>query len=190
MPGPGLYDYGAPEPQRNDQEPAPPPMGGDWVATKLRPIGFNLALTALNREDCYKFFGFSSAEAARTAFDRIEFRVIYAGGPYVDSSGGTPPTNPPPAQNPLGTNVVQVNYDYNWLDFTHVRAWDVATNAWVVVDFAQQFARNIELQTLTGSQLLTLILLHEFRHTPAGGNAPQETDRKAFNLPIYEACVK
>jgi hypothetical protein len=39
------------------------------------------------------------------------------------------------------------------------------------------------------SQLAALILLHEFEHSPAGGNAPQELDNKAFNLPIYQNCI-
>jgi len=45
---------------------------------------------------------------------------------------------------------------------------------------------------MTTADLAVLILLHEFRHTPLGGNAPQETSDEfiKYNAPIYENCLK
>jgi len=59
------------------------------------------------------------------------------------------------------------------------------------VSFNYLAAENAELgANMTTSQITALILLHEFEHTPAGGNAPQESSNAAFNTPIYNNCIK
>jgi len=67
---------------------------------------------------------------------------------------------------------VQINYGYSWFDFSNVPAQNVTTGLPTTFNYLQ--AENIQLGTdMTTSQLEALILLHEFKHTPAGGNAPQ-----------------
>ena len=68
-------------------------------------------------------------------------------------------------------------------------AVNVATGAKQTVDYVGVVNRALEVQ-MTTADLAVLILLHEFRHTPLGGNAPQETNFKEYNLPIYEQCLK
>jgi hypothetical protein len=85
---------------------------------------------------------------------------------------------------------VQINYGYSWFDFSNVPAQNVTTGLPTTFNYLQ--AENIQLGTdMTTSQLEALILLHEFKHTPAGGNAPQEAGsaNNAFNPPIYHYCI-
>ena len=67
--------------------------------------------------------------------------------------------------------------------------WNVMGRAMQTFDYVAVVNRALEVQ-MTTADLAVLILLHEFRHTPLGGNAPQETNFKEYNLPICEKCVR
>lgn len=67
--------------------------------------------------------------------------------------------------------------------------WNVMGRAMQTFDYVAVVNRALEVQRTT-ADLAVLILLHEFRHTPLGGNAPQETNFKEYNLPICEKCVR
>jgi hypothetical protein len=146
----------------------------------------------LERENCYKLFGFKSDAEAQRAFSKVEFRAADLGRLKVTSGpDGTVQVargTPPPAVTT--GNVVTINTSYNWFTF-RVDAVNVATGAMQTFDYVA--AANNELGTeMTTADLAVLILLHEFRHTRLGGNVPQEKtgDFKDYNLPIYEKCIK
>jgi hypothetical protein len=164
--------------------------GGGGSGSGAGPAGVNGARLDLGRATCYQYFGFSSAAAAQAAFASINFVITSLGALQVQSVDGglqIVQTTPPPAQY-TGGNTVQINYSYNWFDFSNVSAQNVTTGQSITFNYLQ--VENSLLGTnMTTSQLAALILLHEFEHTPAGGGAPAEADNKAFNLPIYQNCI-
>ena len=167
--------------------------GGGGGAAPQHPIGYPGALSDLNKENCYKMFGFGSADAATAAFSNLNFQIGYLGQLQVQSVPGGEqivPGTPPPAQNIAGTNTVQINYDYfGWVNFGSVLAKNTTTGQNEVFNYLG--AINQALGTdMTTFQLANLILLHEFEHTPSGGNKPQENDMVGFNQPIYNDCIK
>ncbi|MCC7497811.1 MAG: hypothetical protein IT160_09550 [Bryobacterales bacterium] len=156
------------------------------------PLGYAGALDRLKKENCYSFFGFSSAKAAATAFGAVDFRRT-AGGMMViqqTPSGDLEIQNRSPAvAQTVDKNIVEVNYDYNWVDFSRVPAFNSSTGKNETFDFFS--AANDSLNTTMNTpQLAALILLHEFRHTVNGGDQPQEKDFKAFNSEIYDRCLR
>jgi hypothetical protein len=95
----------------------------------------------------------------------------------------------PPAQ--AAGRTIQVNYDYNWVDFSKVIATNITTGQSQLFNYLA--AVNFNLGTnMSSSDFSSLLLLHEFRHTPSGGNAPQETQDqfKDFNTAIYNNCIR
>jgi RHS repeat-associated protein len=163
--------------------------GGSGGGSGTRPAGSNGARQDLGRVTCYQYFGFASAAAAQAAFASINFVIVNLGVPQVQPvDGGLQIVGGPPPAQWTGGNTVQINYSYNWFDFSNESGQNTATGQPTTFNFLQ--AENDLLGTnMNTSQLAALILLHEFEHSPAGGNAPQELDNKAFNLPIYQNCI-
>jgi RHS repeat-associated protein len=190
--GPDLEGWCAPGFGPGGGPPPPQPQGGDG-GDNLLPVGAPGARIDLGKRDCWTLFGFVSADAAQSAFDRIRWRIVHLGILQVKNIGGSVVVQegtPPPAQNyPGGSNTIEVNYDYNWLDFSHVWSHNTSTGVDDFFDFLG--AENATLGTkMSTSQLEALILLHELMHTALGGNKPQETSNADFNTPIYNACIK
>ncbi|MBK9169629.1 MAG: RHS repeat-associated core domain-containing protein [Bryobacterales bacterium] len=154
-----------------------------------RPLGFNGALNALARPDCFRLFGFRSASAAQAAFKDVNFTIVNLGKLEVETTTeGTmvAPGTPPPAQTVGST--VQVNYDYNWVDFQNVSAIEIGTGR--TVQFNYLGAINVALGTnMNTTAFSNLLLLHEFRHLRG---SPQETveNRVAFNREIFDNCIR
>jgi hypothetical protein len=159
-----------------------------------KPIGFPGARAALLKPTCYQMFGFASAADAQAAFGSLNFTIGNYGQLQVqDGPDGTSVvqgTPPPSVTTNPDTNSVQINYSYGgWVDFSSILALDVTTGQQVMYNYLA--AINNELGTnMTSANLTTLLLLHEFEHTAAGGNQPQENDFAAFNMPIYDNCIK
>jgi hypothetical protein len=144
------------------------PGGGGGGAGPLKPIGYAGAIKDLLKPNCYKLFGFSSADAAQKAFQGVSFQLTHLGqlqvGPDTSGALETLEGAQPAQNNPGGSNTVQVNYDFNWLDFSSVTAFNVKTNA--TVQFNYLGGLNAKLGTnMSSSDAANLILLHEFRHT-------------------------
>jgi RHS repeat-associated protein len=176
-------------------EPPSRPGGAGGTGNGFVPFGVPGAKIDLSKPACFGLFGFASAAAAQTAFAKVTFKYAHLGTLQVSNGpGGTlifnPPgakENPPAQNNPAGSNTVELNSDYNWVNFSNNPAYNVSTGEMTSVNYLA--AINGSLGTnMTSSQLSSLIILHEFMHTAAGGNAPQETSN-AFNLSIYNACI-
>ena len=188
-----------PSPLPDTNQPYPPdpdkqPNRDVEAVVAEYPIGYPGAYNSLAKSDCYKLFGFSSAAAAQKAFTEIKFSYRSLGQLEVEQTagGGLRIANgtPPPAGNPPGQNAIYVNSDYSSLLFLdRVPAQNITTGQPTI--FPYLAAINADMgANMTTAQLANLILLHEFRHTPAGGNAPQERDLATFNKPIYENCIR
>jgi RHS repeat-associated protein len=170
------------------------PLGGGssgGTTAPVRPVGYNGALQDLARTPCYQYFGFSSAAAAQAAFASLTFVIANLGVPQVQEvAGGLQIVAGTPPPSSTEGNTVTVNYSYNWLDFSSVSAQDVTTGQPITISYLGMESQELGFSMNT-SQLAGLLLLHEFRHSTAGGNAPQEPPggNKAFNLPIYQNCI-
>ncbi|QOY91464.1 RHS repeat-associated core domain-containing protein [Paludibaculum fermentans] len=165
--------------------------GGDGNESIWKPAGYNGASEALSKKDCYEMFGFKSAQDAQGAFGKVSFEQKYLGQLLVTPgpNGGTKVAQgtPPPAQ--AKGNIVSVNYNYNWFDFSAIDAKDAASGSAQTFNYLGVMSAELGV-SLTTSGLASLILLHEFKHTNLGGNAPQEASNRDFNLPAYEKCIK
>jgi hypothetical protein len=170
--------------------PSPTPGGGGGGS--YSPPGHNGALRALERENCYKLFGFKSHAEAQRAFSKVEFRAADLGRLQVtwgpNDTLRVAPGTPPPAQTER--NTITINTAYNWFTF-RPSAVHVVTGAIQTFDYLSAVNSLLNAE-MTTADLAVLILLHEFRHTPLGGNAPQETSDEfiKYNAPIYENCLK
>jgi hypothetical protein len=157
-----------------------------------RPFGFAGARTALAKTDCYRMFGFSSGSAAQKAFDSLTFQWQRLGAlqvePTADGRWKTAAGTPTPAQNdPGGSNTIVINSDFNWLDFSSTPAVNITTGQPVPGGFNYLSGVNNALNTnMTTGQLSSLILLHEFRHTAAGGNQASEPN----NQLVHDNCIR
>jgi hypothetical protein len=198
--GGGSFNPGPMEPTGFGDDPGPDlgttTVAGDGIGRgapdRNKPFGYNGAYEALAKLDCYSYFGFSSAAAAQAAFASIDFQTQAKGMPTVQSvPGGLQAVQgtKPPAET-TGPNTVTINSDYNnWLDFSKVSALNVSTNT--VVSWNYLAVENQVLgSNMTTPQFANLLLLHEFSHTKIGGNKPGESDNAAFNLPIFNNCIK
>jgi hypothetical protein len=159
------------------------PGAADTVAGK--PLGYNGAKNDLAKADCYKMFGFDSAAAAQTAFDKVSWVskslgqlqiLVVPGGQTIDPKG------PPTAQTVMGTSTVQINTDYSWVNFSNTLALDITTGKFQVFDYLLYI--NTALGTgMSTSDLANLVLLHEFTHVRGG--------EREDNLPDpYTNCIK
>jgi RHS repeat-associated protein len=158
-----------------------------------RPLGFNGAKNDLAKSDCYKMFGYSSAEAAQTAFGSLTFQSGELGELRIQTTpDGTQTVDGSPSPAWTIENTVTINSDYGpWIDLSGVPALNVTTGQ--QQSFNWLGAVNDALGTnMTTSQLSALMLLHEFEHSDMGGGAPQETaaNSVAFNTTIYNNCIK
>lgn len=190
-----VYEDGTAVVNTGDETGQGPGQNKPAPARPIKPIGYPGAYLDLADPECYKFFGFSSAKAAQDAFKAVDFEYSDLGQLQVQSGPDGSLTivdgTPPPAQNTAGTNTVEVNFpDYNWINFSNVLATNITTGQPVFIDYLA--AENQFLGTnMTTVQLTQLILLHEFRHTPLGGNAPQEPKGDAtLNTDILKHCIK
>ena len=150
----------APEEADGDQ-------GGGGV--KYRPPGYNGARLDLGKPDCYKMFGYKAAVDAQNAFASLTFVPQNLGVLQIqDGPGGQSIVQgtQPPAEG--AGNTVTINLTYNWYDFSKNPAFDVTTKTPTTSDYLA--AENQDLGTnMTTPQLSALILLHEFEHSPLGG---------------------
>ena len=173
--------------------------GGGGGSGPAKPLGFQGAFDDLMKENCYKMFGFSSGAAAQKAFGKLTFQIGNFGALQIQNtpSGNPPyqyvfgPGKPVVAEQVAGTNTIRINYDVDWVDFTHVWALNISTGQNQFVNLLQD--SNIAWGTnMSDPQFTNLLLLHEFLHSPAGGGAPQETPANSvdFNQKIYNNCIK
>jgi hypothetical protein len=137
-------------------------------------------------------FGFYTAADAEAAFNSLTFVPQNVGQLQIqDVPGGQQIVAGTPAPAQSVGNTVTINLSYNWYDLSQNLAVDQTTGTNTIFNYLG--AINQALGTnMTTPQMSALLLLHEFEHTPSGGNAPQETPAnwQQYNFDIYNNCIK
>ncbi len=155
-----------------------------------KPMFYAGAYSDLAKEGCWKLLGFASAADAQSSFGKLKFDTTRLGLLQVatDSGGQTSIVRgtPPPAQYLPRTNTIQINSDYNWINFSRVQATNVTTGQQLTIDYLEAINQELGTNMVTW-ELGNLILLHEFAHSLG---LPQESDFINFNKNIYENCIR
>ncbi len=97
----------------------------------------------------------------------------------------------PPAENADGAIIIIVNPPPGWNNLAAVKALNIATNMQTTYNYLT-YLNQVLGANMSPLQADTLILLHEFEHTPLGGNASanHRGNPTGYNKAIYAKCIK
>jgi hypothetical protein len=136
-------------------------------------------------------FGFANAEAAQGFFDHTTFEIVHIGILLTDGAN-IAKDSPAPAQTIErdGHQVIQINYDYSWLDFSHTPSRNVTTGVFRYDDYLKRINDGLGSH-MTSDQLAQLIILHEVAHAKySSDKATKQIDSEWSSEMIYDNCIK
>ncbi len=155
-------------------------------ANKPRPVGYALTRQLVSKLDCARLLGFDSGAAAVEALDKAQIVYRDLGTIRVENVEGGTTILPEPTPARTGRGRIELSTQFNWLFPDSVSVINTTTGQRETLDY--QGRVNAALgSSLTGPEVVALVLIHEFRHLRG---APLESNFVEFNTEILNNCIK
>ncbi|MEQ1884082.1 MAG: RHS repeat-associated core domain-containing protein [Bryobacteraceae bacterium] len=159
-----------------------------WAAI----FGQRVARSLLGKETCAKHFGFESGVSAQAAFDKISFSVSNTMGKLqivnTPEGGKQIADRSPSIAQTTDSRHVEINGLFG-LTFSEVAADNLSTGEPDTFDFLKG-VNDVLGTRMTSTELMQLVMLHEFGHAQAGYPQESQAEFGTYNGGIFNDCMR